>query len=281
MTQCLARTFRFVWSLPAAASSRRMACQLVAAAPLLTACGEAPILDSELGVEAQAAQCGATWDLQDVELYNGSDALYSQAFVARYQGAFGKRCSGTLIGPNTFISVEHCDADAGSGFYFNCQVSASDPNPPDPEAAAAARCQRFEATAVSHYDGSVDVSVATLAGSPGSTYGWIYPTRRLPSVGEHLAVIQHPVHDGRRKMVGFGDVVAIDGKDLRYAIDTSGGSSGAGVLDAQGLLVAVHRASGCSESGGANTGTSMEYIFDKVPEVRSLLTAGWMSSMML
>jgi hypothetical protein len=246
---------------------------LFAIVPVLAACGEAPIPGVELGIEQQESQCGSTWDLQDVELYDGSDPVYSQAFVARYQGAFGKRCSGTLIGPDKFITVEHCDSDVGSSFYFNCQLSASDPDPPDPDAAALARCDRYEATAVSHYGGSVDISVATLAGNPGHTYGWIYPTRRVPSIGEHLVAIQHPLHDGRRKMVGFGDVVEIDGKNLRYAIDTSGGSSGSGVLDASGLLVAVHRASGCS--GGGNTGTTIEYAFDNVPEVRSLLTAGW------
>jgi hypothetical protein len=54
-------------------------------------------------------------------------------------------------------------------------------------------------------------------------------------------------------------------------------SSSLGVLDASGLLVAINRAHGCGETGGWNTGTSMEFVFKKVPQVRDVVVGGWLS----
>jgi hypothetical protein len=253
---------------------------LLAAAFLAAACaGEGDFLESVDSV-ALPAKCGPTWDLQDVELYDGSDPVYDEEFVARRQGPVGRHCSGTMISHDLFLTVEHdgCPVEVGESVGFNCQLSANDPDPPDPDAAAAARCVWYEATSVAHYGGSIDISVSRLEGGPGGTYGWTLPSVRIPAVDEHLAIIQHPGAFGRRKMVGFGPVVEIDGKDLRHGVDTSGGSSGSGVLDRNGLLVGVHRASGCTQSGGSNAATLMEYVVDNVPEVRTIMAAIWTAS---
>jgi hypothetical protein len=244
-------------------------------ATLVGACGAPESGSEHIGVLLEPARCGPTWDLQDVELYDGSDATFDQAFVAKYQGATGRLCSGTLIGPDLFLTVNHCGPEPGQSVGFNCQLSASNPNPPDLDAAAAGNCVWFEATETWTYGGSIDTRLSRLEGSPGLTYGWVLPSLRVPAASEQLAIIQHPLAFGRRKMVGFGPFSTLDGKDLRYVIDTSGGSSGSGVLDARGLLVGVHRASGCTDTGGSNTATSMQYVFDNVPEVRWQIAAAW------
>lgn len=235
--------------------------------------------NTEVGHVNQADQCGSTWDLQDVELYDGGDPDFDQAFVAKYEGAFGRKCSGTLIGSDVFLTVEHssCRLDPGDQVGFGCQLSASNPNPPDPDAAAAANCEWFTVTESWNYPGGEDTSVGRLAGSPGLKYGWVIPARRTPSVGERLALFQHPAADGRRKMIGFGAVTTVVDKDVRYQIDSSGGGSGAGLLDKQGFLVAVNRAHGCT--GAGNVGTSMEFIIDQVPEVRQRVAALWMMAL--
>ncbi len=245
-------------------------------------CGEAGELpkDQPVAEVSQASVCGTTWDLQDVELYDGSDPDYDQAFVAKYEGAFGKDCSGTLIGSDLFLTVAHdgCSVTVGESVYFGCQVSASNPNPADPVQAALDNCESYSAIQSWNYTGGYDVSVARLDGKPGLKYGWVVPARRTPSVNERLAMFQHPLEFGRRKMVGFGPVIGVDGKDVEYTIDTSGGSSGAGVLDQLGFLVAVHRRGGCGGSSG-NTGTSMEFIIDEIPEVRSPVVAMWLAAL--
>lgn len=260
---------------------------VIATAMPVAACGgELVTDDAPVASIVEESQCAEDWTFQDVELYDGSHPSFDTAFVARHEGAFGRHCSGTLIGADLFLSVAHssCDVTPGESVGFGCQISASDPNPADPNAAAAANCEWFQSTEVWTYGdgtpgGNPDVSVSRLAGSPGSKYGWVLPARRTPQVGEELVIFQHPGSFGRRKSVAFGPVVAVDGKDVRYRIDSSGGSSGAGVMDSLGFLVGVHRASGCSESGGANTATSMEFVYQQVPQVREVMVAVWMAGL--
>jgi hypothetical protein len=213
-----------------------------------------------------------------VELYDGSDPNFPVTFVSRFEGAFGRHCSGTMIGPDMFVTANHssCPVAVGESVGFNCQLSASDPTPPDPDAAATARCEWFVATEVVQYP-DVDVSVSRLAGAPGSKYGFVLPSPRPLTTGDPIAVFQHPAGQGRRKIVGFGTVNSATSDDIGYRIDTTGGSSGGGVLDRSGLLVAVHRSSGCSETGGQNHGTPMSAIFDVVPEIRQPVVAVWSS----
>jgi hypothetical protein len=243
----------------------------------LMGCGEAPRAFEAQGDVEQHTVCNDPWAAVDVELYDGSNPQFSLAFVQRHEGAFGRHCSGSLIGPNLFLTVGHssCPVEPGSSVGFNCQLSASDPTPPDPNAAATARCEWFTATSMVSYSASLDISVSTLSGDPGSVYGWVHPSPRQLEVGEPLALFQHPLGQGRRKMVGFDGVNSISATNMTYRIDSTGGSSGGGVMDRNGLLVGVHRAGGCDLSSGANKGVPMTYVFEQVPEVRNRVVAAW------
>lgn len=75
-----------------------------------------------------------------------------------------------------------------------------------------------------------------------------------------LTVIQHP--DGRPKKVEAGTQI-LEPRDvlLRYAdIDTLGGSSGSGILDRKGRLIAVHTNGGCDEEAQFNYGVTLHAI---------------------
>ncbi len=277
------RPNRFVWRWKGGAS---------ALCVILPLSGCNADLGSETVSQSQEATiCGPTFDWQDIEFYNGSDATFNQAFVARYQGAFGMRCSGTLISTDLFLTVKHsgCAPSVGSNIGFNCQLDGSLPYPPmgtqdqvdAANAAAAARCDDFTVAEIVFESSNPDISVSRLTGNPGLTYGWVNPSVRAPHVGEQVAVFQHPQQNAgpkRRKVVTFGPVVSSNTVNLWYQADTYGGSSGSGVLDAFGMLVAVHRASGCSESGGSNAGTNMPYIVANVPPVRAIAASIWMAT---
>src|SRR6186713_2718470 len=98
------------------------------AAMMLAACGSELGLDTEtvargeLGVEDPESQCGPTWDVQEVEQYDGSLGVTNK-WVQRHEGAVGflvgTGCTGTLISEDLFISAGHCDYDLGDTVRFN------------------------------------------------------------------------------------------------------------------------------------------------------------------
>ena len=243
-----------------------------------TGCSGSSLEQEESESVQERTQCGPTNDNFDVELYDGSVSGFSIDYVARYQGAFGRHCSGTLIAPNLFLTANHedCPVLVGESVGFNCQVSASDPNPPNPDAAASANCEWFTSVAVSNYP-AIDASVTTLSGDPGYKYGFVFPTATPLSVGDPIALFHHPL-SGRRKVVGFGTVDSLSGNALAHSIDTRGGSSGGGILNQAGLLVGIHLRAGCTATGGHNGGNVMTAIIDQVPEVRGIVAAGWLLS---
>jgi hypothetical protein len=74
-----------------------------------------------------------------------------------------------------------------------------------------------------------------------------------------LTIIQHP--HGMPKKVMAGPKAGIDGPILLYKdLDTLGGSSGSGVIDEAGKLIAVHIAGGCDQWGGANQGVTLKAV---------------------
>jgi hypothetical protein len=87
-------------------------------------------------------------------------------------------------------------------------------------------------------------------------------TRRSSDV---LAIIQHPL--GRPKVIAEGRLSSECSGLLFYTdLDTLVGSSGAGVLNRDGELVAVHSEGDCAEDGsGTNLGWTAARIVDVSP----------------
>jgi hypothetical protein len=68
-----------------------------------------------------------------------------------------------------------------------------------------------------------------------------------------LAIVQHP--SGDTKKIATGSLYSTQSWRLDYAdISTAGGSSGAGIYNADGHLVGVHLRGGCNDKGGVNKG---------------------------
>jgi len=82
-----------------------------------------------------------------------------------------------------------------------------------------------------------------------------------PSIGDTIRITGFGSDSGTSDQIQqthTGPHVANSGDRLRYAADTTGGSSGSAVIhEATGAVVGIHTHGGCTSSGGSNSGTSM------------------------
>lgn len=80
-----------------------------------------------------------------------------------------------------------------------------------------------------------------------------------PQDGALVTILQHPA--GQPEKIEAGTETVFDGDFVTYAdIDTLGGSSGSGVLNEDGEIVAVHTNGGCGPISGANLALSVRRI---------------------
>ena len=117
--------------------------------------------------------------------------------------------------------------------------------------------------------GNLDYSIVELGPDaegkmPGDHVASAPLSQQPAHAGDVLGVIQHP--QGEPKKIEAGKLLKLDGDKLLYDdIDTWGGSSGAGIRDANGKLIGVHTHAGCTStargSEGANKGVNLQSIF--------------------
>ena len=92
-----------------------------------------------------------------------------------------------------------------------------------------------------------------------------------PARHDPIAIIQHP--GGFEKKIATGQMFALRDWRLYYNdVSTEGGSSGAGVFDAAGRLVAIHTRGGCAAASGANKGMSLQRLKDVIAALRDPTT---------
>lgn len=207
---------------------------LLVVAALCAACGvEAPI-----GVNTSALQCGPTLDFTPVHQYRGAitSVQEREGAVALING----NCTGTLIaaaaGP-VVLTAGHCVSPGDRVVLaFNVEEQSDGDR------------LVTEGTVIER-ETAPDYALIRLDSLPDAA-----PTPLSSDPTDLLAVIQHP--RGRPKVVAEGMLAGVCGARLHYNnLDTLVGSSGAGVLNCQGDLVAVHSDGNCSTDGtGTNHG---------------------------
>ena len=116
--------------------------------------------------------------------------------------------------------------------------------------------QRFPITQLIEYRlGGLDMAICRIGGNPGNTTAGREVSTTNPVAGEMLAIIGHPA--GHPKRIEAGPCTSISSTTVRYNdIDTLGGNSGSGILQAStGRVVGVHTNGGCNSAGtGTNSG---------------------------
>lgn len=228
-------------------------------ASLSSGCTEPEALDVD--TSAAGSQCGPTWDLQDVEQYDGTLGLTS-GWMAAHEGPVGYHvrpgCSGTLISNDLFISAGHCGYRLGDTVRFNYQRSPGGTIRPSTDTSVTAILEQRN-------DFSYDYAIVRLSGSPGATFGATPINPVDAPVGSLVTLIGHParvpkaVHAG--PLIGYNS--SLGPNWFRHRVDTTGGSSGSGVIDEDGRLVGVHTNAGCSTVGttSGNSAVRMSQIY--------------------
>lgn len=217
-------------------------------------------------VPIDESQCGPAWDVQNVESYDGTLGV-SQTVVARHQlhvGYHVGHCTGTLISDDLFLSAGHCGYSVGDTVRFNYQNAPDGtPRPTQDYSVAAIVEQEYTAT--------LDYAIVRLNGLPGREFGHATIAATDPPVGSLLTIIQHP--GGNPKGIHAGPVLDYPGGNwLRHQVDTTGGSSGSGVLNTAGQLVAVHTNAGCAQNPPieGNSAIRMSQLVANSPTLQAL-----------
>ncbi len=212
-------------------------------------------------------------------------------------GTWQRKGSGTLVGPNLFLTAGHCcrvvgkdgegDCAAGTADWEQFAASRSVSFNYEHEGNAASELlpeDRYEVEAVvarERRSSSLDYMLLRLKGEPGTKYGWAKLQETPVAAGEKITIIGHP--DGRAKQVSVGRITGtrtpwagvpgwedVVDPDLLHNADTLGGNSGSGMLSAKtGSLIGVHVAG--SDSEHTNYGMSMVAILRHSDAVRALL----------
>lgn len=219
--------------------------------------------------------CGATDEMQFVNDYKG-DLGQTIAYVSRFKSRVGamtdsttalgqKFCSGTLIGPNLFLTASHCIGYDTVGQYiaFNYEKEKN--------RSSLLKQEFFKITKVVE-DGlnGLDFAILQLEGQPGLKYGYA-KTRKASLDSNHvLTIIQHP--SGFPKKVEVGHYRNKLGSYMEYNdLDTEPGSSGSGVLDKNGDLVAVHTNGGCTSATGPKASGNMGVKMTLIKAISNIL----------
>ncbi|MEO7730870.1 MAG: serine protease [Kofleriaceae bacterium] len=211
------------------------ACGESAPAPPVAVCGSL-----QTGPVTPHTQCGGTLDFTPINAYQGelASAQDREGAVA----LIGGDCTGTWIaaaaGP-VVLTAGHC-AGLGDSVLIAFNVEAE----PDGDPLVT------EGTVIEQAL-EPDYALIRLDQLPAVT-----PTALTTRASERLAIIQHP--RGGAKVIAEGDLLGECQGVVSYTdLDTLVGSSGAGVLNDQGDLVAVHTDGDCgTDGGGSNHGWS-------------------------
>ncbi|MFK3967943.1 trypsin-like serine peptidase [Ensifer adhaerens] len=190
-------------------------------------------------------------------------------------------CTGTLIAPNKVLTAGHCFDAWADSTPFRFDSSGAVVTPKREELAQLQVINlNFQLDAATHTvreprsfavtkileaptgTGALDYAIVEIApDASGQLPGMIAAPAEMdirePSVGERIAAFQHP--NGEPKKVEAGTVLNYDQPILYYSdLDTSGGSSGAGIFDDDGQLIGMHVSGFCEIH--ANEGLSLNAI---------------------
>lgn len=192
-------------------------------------------------------------------------------------------CTGWLFGdqPHSFLSAGHCGPDTGDVMQFNVPLSTSSGTPQNP---APQDQYPIDGSSVQLTNGGIGNDWAFYGTFANSNTG-LAPRDAMGD--SYVLANAVPAADGRPiRVTGYGSTtspvppswylvqkthvgtfVSTPGTSLQYDPDTTGGNSGSAVYDdSTNTAIGVHTHAGCTSTGGANQGTSLDH-----PDLRDAL----------
>lgn len=122
---------------------------------------------------------------------------------------------------------------------------------------------------IEHRNSGLDYAIVRVA-TNGTTHAIATVRETDLSVADEIAIIQHPL--GKAKQIDAGAISSFKGVRMYYNnLDTHGGSSGAGVLDASGDIRAIHFGGHCSFFPfPGNVATRIESLIAASPQLNRI-----------
>ncbi len=188
------------------------------------------------------------------------------------------QCSGFLVSPDLFVTAGHCvdtwPSDCSGISVTFGHVWEADGVPGTAE-------QTFACDDLIAFDDTWahDWALMRLADAPGLQLGWLDMANRLPVQGEELIALGYPLDgdgDGYLKLSPGNVAGEINPSDFWGDYDSTGGSSGCPVLDADGHVLGINYGSSGGmtwdgESGlTRNFATGLYYVQEQVAHLRVL-----------
>ena len=184
-------------------------------------------------------------------------------FLLPKRGAF---CSGSLVGPNLFLTNHHCVDNDKGGFVDVDEIVIAMEHLDDGNFGP--RGSGSGVTRIVRAEKSLDYALLELSKPLGETYGWLPLERDANAIERQRSVkiIQHP--RGRSKEIVTNNTQTLNCPSgipsymYCYLADTEGGSSGSPVFAVDGTtIIALHRA---GVEGQANIGTQIHYVAQRI-----------------
>jgi len=187
-------------------------------------------------------------------------------------------CSGSNVSPNNYVLTNaHCIRTQGdcdkAEFIFRYYKDGCGGTGRGTSEWVSFRCEKMEVMSpfgdCDPDANNLDFSLNKVAGDPSSQFGYVEIDSSPLTSGEEIYIVQHP--DGRPHEITFGSgqMVAVEGRTIRYydTLDTEPGSSGSPIFRGKNnKLVGLHHCGGCRTNGVGNRGMRIGDIYPLIED---------------